>query len=373
MNERNLHVLLGRILLATTSLAVGAGCGGTAETDADSTSSGGSTGSGGAASGGAVGAGGSASGGTGGLIEGAGGLIGTGGVWVGTGGVVGTGGTFTAVDCFGPASTLCGGFHVVADASCVAAQTPSTAECEKLCGPNGLTVCSVASSAEGKVTVYCPPSCAIGRRPAGLVPAEMRKNELGEYFARAAYLEAASVRAFRDLRAELHARRAPRSLLRALDRAARDEVRHARSTSALARRFGGRVEAPTTKQVAPRSLEELALENMVEGCVRETYGALTARHQAQAARDAGVRAELTRIAKDETRHAALSWRVQRWLESRLDPAARRRVEEARDAAAAELRAELAGEPASEIVEQAGVPTSAKAQKLFDGLASELWS
>jgi hypothetical protein len=64
-----------------------------------------------------------------------------------------------------------------------------------------------------------------------------------------------------------------------------------------------------------RSLEELAVENAVEGCVRETYGALTAIWQARTAKDPSVAAAVRRIARDETRHAALSWANQRSLEA----------------------------------------------------------
>jgi hypothetical protein len=48
----------------------------------------------------------------------------------------------------------------------------------------------------------------------------------------------------------------------------------------------------------------------------ETYGASLAHHQALCARDPQVRAVMTAIAEDETRHAALSWQVAHWLELR---------------------------------------------------------
>ncbi len=262
------------------------------------------------------------------------------------------------------------------DRGCVTLPTPTLPECEVICGPGEILAqyCSVPGDQSGaQLTVQCGVTCAVGRRPAGLVPCETRSNDIGDFFARAAYLEAASVRAFRDLRGELHARRAPRSLLCALSRAARDEVRHARATSALARRFGGHAEKPVTTPVTPRSLEQLAIENVTEGCVRETYGALVAHFQAGAAQDAGVRAELRRIARDETRHASLSWRVQLWLEARLDPAARARVQAARQAAAAELRTELAVAPPRDLIEIAGMPPAQQALRLVDGLASTLWA
>jgi hypothetical protein len=68
--------------------------------------------------------------------------------------------------------------------------------------------------------------------------------------AEAAWLEAASVDAFRVLRLELRAHSAPRRLLRAASRAARDERRHARAAGALARRFDVTVPA-VERQASP--------------------------------------------------------------------------------------------------------------------------
>jgi hypothetical protein len=63
-------------------------------------------------------------------------------------------------------------------------------------------------------------------------------------------------------------RRAPKKLVRAAAHAAGDEVRHARATVALARRFGARPTAVNVERSALRSIEAMALENAVEGCVR---------------------------------------------------------------------------------------------------------
>jgi len=69
-----------------------------------------------------------------------------------------------------------------------------------------------------------------------------------------------------------------------------------------------------------RSLYEIA----VEGCVRETFGALEATFQAKNANDPQIRRVMRRIAEDETRHAALAWRVAAWIEPRLSDRQRRR-------------------------------------------------
>jgi hypothetical protein len=66
-------------------------------------------------------------------------------------------------------------------------------------------------------------------------------------------------------------------------------------TAALARRHGAPVRArnagPRTRSreavpVKVRSLETIAIENMIEGCVGETFGALAAEAQAMFAADA---------------------------------------------------------------------------------------
>lgn len=201
--------------------------------------------------------------------------------------------------------------------------------CLSLCPPSGVTSenCRVDAIHGDSATLVCTWPCG-GRRPEGL-----DRATLPGAFAEMARLEAASVHAFRRLRDELARNGGPRRLLRACSRAARDEVRHTRIAAALARRFGQRVEAPRIAATEPRSVEAIALENAVEGCVRETWGALVATRDARVHPDAAVRAAMKRIARDETRHAALAWAVAAWLEPRLNRDARARVREARSAEA----------------------------------------
>ena len=170
-----------------------------------------------------------------------------------------------------------------------------------------------------------------GRRPEGFC------GEEDEHFAVASQLEAASVFAFARLARELRHHRAPRKLIAAARRSRRDEVRHARATAALARRRVPRVAAGP---MHVRALEEIAIENAVEGCVRETFGAATAWWRALHARDANVRATYLRIARDETRHAALAHHIDGWVRARLSRSARERVAAARAEAVARLREEV---------------------------------
>lgn len=228
---------------------------------------------------------------------------------------------------------------------------PKTCEeaCERLNSWATLVSCNFTKLQEkGQMVdaVECRtnPICE-GRRPCAL-----RSHAPGADFAAAAHLEAASVYAFAHLARELRHHRAPRRLLRAARRSRRDEVRHTRATTALARQHGLAVIRPVVAAMSIRSLEEIALENAIEGCVRETYGALSAWWRARNATDREVRAVYARIAHDETRHAALSRELDRWLSARLSPAARARVGAAKTAALDELRAELSAAPSAVPVE-----------------------
>src|SRR6185295_19226548 len=131
-------------------------------------------------------------------------------------------------------------------------------------------------------------------------------------FARAAWLEAASIHAFRRLVRELRAHGAPDELVLAARSAAKDEARHARLMARLATRFGAKVPRVEWTDRGIRDVEAIARENAVEACVGETYGALAAAWQGEHAPHAEVRDVMRAIAPDELRHAALGWAVDAW-------------------------------------------------------------
>ena len=175
-----------------------------------------------------------------------------------------------------------------------------------------------------------------GRLPAGLHAPARPSADVGAYFAEMAWLEAAAVVAFRHLESDLRALGAPRSLVAAARSARADEIRHAREANALARRFAASERELDAPPRASRDRFAIALENAVEGCVRETYGALVAAYQARTARDPEIRRFFTRIAADEARHAELSHAIAAWIERDLDAGERARIAAAKDAAFAEL-------------------------------------
>jgi hypothetical protein len=107
--------------------------------------------------------------------------------------------------------------------------------------------------------------------------------------------------------------------------------------------------------------------------VRETFGALIATWQAEAAGDRRLAEAMRTIAADETRHAELAWDVHHWALRGLDRDARARVVgEMRDAAD-ELCAQAAAEPSVELVAQAGLPRSEIARRLAEETRRALWS
>lgn len=200
----------------------------------------------------------------------------------------------------------------------------------------------------------CGSGCGLGRPPRGFVPLAVRcATPVGAELARGAQLEAASASAFLQLRADLARHGAHASLLRDISRAARDEVRHARRARREAERHGATVPAVRVPATRPRTLERLALDNAREGCVVETFGAALLVMQSARAADPALRSMFAQFARDELRHAKLSWRIDAWLTARLDAASSRRVRDARRDALRTLGRELGH--ANGTAEALGVP------------------
>ncbi|QSQ20135.1 ferritin-like domain-containing protein [Pyxidicoccus parkwayensis] len=218
-------------------------------------------------------------------------------------------------------------------------------------------------------------NCAIGRRPAGLRDADAVgcSDALGHHFAVVAHLEAASINAFLRLREELELHGADAALKDAALRSAMEEVLHTDVSTRLARRFGGAPRKPEVDALPLRPLFEVALDNAVEGCVRETFGALVAHHQALHARDTEVRGAMARIADDETRHAELSWAIDAWAKARLSASELEALRAAQREAVAKLREEVAMPLDEALVTEAGMPAPEVASAMVDTLAAQLWA
>jgi hypothetical protein len=124
---------------------------------------------------------------------------------------------------------------------------------------------------------------------------------------------------------------------------------------------GPRATAGRGAAEARRTLEDVARDNAVDGCVRETFGALLGSVQAARARDARLRAFFAGIVEDELAHAALAWDLHRHLVRRLSTAARARVLAAQTRALAELGD--GEESPSSLVLRAGALTAAERRAL----------
>ncbi|MCA9642630.1 MAG: hypothetical protein KC492_18165, partial [Myxococcales bacterium] len=213
------------------------------------------------------------------------------------------------------------------------------------------------------------PAC-VGRQSAGVVrSANADADPRGKYFADCAQLERAAVIAFERLSRELEALGAPLELLRDAERARQDEVRHAATMEKLAAHFDTAVGEVRVEDVPLRNAFEVALENAVEGCVRESFAALVGLWQSERA-STDLQQALREIAVDELRHAALSWRVARWLEPRLSDEERSQVERARKLAFNELSTatqDLSGA----LTRDLGVPNAAEAHELVQRLGAQL--
>lgn len=239
-------------------------------------------------------------------------------------------------------------------------------ECEKP-NPSGSGNCSrlfcnVVNDGGGRA-LRCFDGCPGGRRPEGYGgERSLAETSLGRAFARLAQLETVSIPAFGRLAGELDRLGFASDLVRRAKDAQRDEVRHARDTWQLARRFGAQ---PTRLERMPaareRSLLELALENVEEGCVREAFGAVVAAHQAERAADPEVRRVMTAIACDEAEHAELAWAIHDEMMTKLDERDRAVVEAAFDRACETLEAEVALSENDEALRvAAGLPDRAAA-------------
>lgn len=246
--------------------------------------------------------------------------------------------------------------------------------CSESVGEQAIEIERDGSSAGLAESSILRSACAVGRRPAGLQLSAARgtREPVGAFLAECARLEAVSVPAFRRLARELD-RLGARRLAGLARRSAREEVRHAAQMSRLAARYGAQPSA--ARVVAPRRLRpalEIALENAVEGCVRETFGALVAWQQSACAADPVVARTMRGIAADETRHAELSWEVAAWIEPKLSKHERLSVRRARNRAFEQLRREIAADPmSSDARAQLGWPSNAQQQALLDRLAAEL--
>jgi hypothetical protein len=226
------------------------------------------------------------------------------------------------------------------------------------------TVTKKAASVEVSIS-YSPYPMAVGCGVVTVEPAST-PTSIGSHYAALAELEGASVYAFARLARDLRRHDASSRLVHAAVRAVGDEARHTRMASMLAYAWGATPRPPRSHSHTDRDLFALCLDNAVDGCVHETFGASIAAHQARTAKDPFIRSIMESIARDERRHAALAEAIDRWARPRLRHDQREAVEmAARDAA--HVLASSQKDAPHEVSELAGFPSAVEAQALVEAL------
>jgi len=189
-----------------------------------------------------------------------------------------------------------------------------------------------------------------------------------------ARMEHASIAAFARFTLDLLAFGAPAELVELAQRAALDEVEHARLCFGLAARYSGVETGPAPLPAADLrlagSLWDAATSAFEEGCIGETLAALFAESALARARDPEVVLALQQIAEQEGRHAELAWRFVGWSLARLGPDLRYELER-RLALAQQTSAAARGEPDREspgnraVLHAAGRLSAADKRRLTD--------
>lgn len=277
----------------------------------------------------------------------------------------------------GPVSPACG-YEQTVIFPCGMPDETVPLDCRALCAGTATMntivagFCQPLTARDARPFVVECGGCCFGRRTEGLAMPALAGADAGAFLAWAASLEAASVTAFERLADELTAHGAPASLAAAARASARDEARHAVVVGALARARGATVPEAQIDAPVARTLGAMARENVVEGCVYETWAAMVAWWQADHANAPDVAAAQRRIARDETRHAALAWSVRDWCLARADAdgaALSAAMRGAVDALAASVEAPA---PAA-LVDELGLPPRDDARRLFASLRASIWA
>jgi hypothetical protein len=161
---------------------------------------------------------------------------------------------------------------------------------------------------------------------------------------------------------------APADLVEEATRAMQDEAAHTRACFGLASAFAEAPVGPgrlaTSDSLEQRSLRDVIVTTVLEGCVGETVAALEAAEAAAHASEPAVRQVLSRIAEDELRHAGLAYRFVAWTLRQHGDSLRPHVEAAYESAAACVTEEPAPEsPVRTTLESHGLLSTAQRREL----------
>lgn len=140
-------------------------------------------------------------------------------------------------------------------------------------------------------------------------------ERLTRHLRKVALFEHASVAAFSRVSLELMAFGAPAELVAAAHRAALDEVRHASVCWSLLEALEGTPRGPGPMTIPPIVIDrnEALVSTIVDGCIGETVGSLLLQEAARVCTVPSLAAMYRAIADDEAEHAALAFRIVRFL------------------------------------------------------------
>jgi hypothetical protein len=193
-------------------------------------------------------------------------------------------------------------------------------DCDLWCDPNSPWSCNEFGCQPGRPLLVAaqPRTAELRNRADWSIPAKLeRDEELARYWARIAAIEHASVASFARFAIQLLSLGAPPEFVRASQRAAIDEVRHAQLAYGLASAYAGAPVGPGRLDLDGVELRgswrEIVAGLIEEACVNETLGVAEAIAALDAVEEPAVRAVLEIIAADEQRHAQLAWRCLAWL------------------------------------------------------------
>ena len=230
----------------------------------------------------------------------------------------------------------------------------------------------VDEPADGNAVVTCEmivqPYCE-GRFHDGVPrPSKQRGSDVQQWLSRAAQSERSSVQSFLLLAKELEYHGAPCDLIDRLRTAAREEVVHARMMHHLCIENDVSIPKCQDSILPKRGLFEIALENVVEGCVHERYAALQAHYQACNVQEERLRSIFSRIAHEETGHTALAEDLHIWFMSQLSKEEQSSVLRAKNEAQCALeKSLLAREEKPEMLSFWGLPSAQKSYELAQSL------
>jgi hypothetical protein len=144
------------------------------------------------------------------------------------------------------------------------------------------------------------------------------RSKVAQGWLEAGLVEHASIASFARFSLQLIALGAPPDLIRDAALAQADEVLHARHCFSIASELAKHSVGPGPINLKdlwthPPTPKQVLLETLNEGCINETLAAAEAAWLAERAQSAVLQQVLVRIARDESRHAALAWRSVQWL------------------------------------------------------------